>query len=272
MTGGAYEGAQGLPLVAIPTTSGTGSEGNCVAVLCGPPGKRGFVHPSFHPALALIDPELTLSVPPRMTAITGMDAFFHAVECFLSTARQPMTDMLCLEAAHLVTRFLPQAVETPGDINARTALAWASTAAGMCLTLSSPISQHALEYSFSGANPDSQHGAGLVLLSRSYFARFIELAQGDPETRDRLLNLSVAMGFGADEDADVHPFLEGLEALLEAVGLAEMRGEDFGFGPQHVDQYVAAAMQLTGTRQFLNLPVPMGEEDVRAIFAGVFER
>ncbi|MDO9083259.1 MAG: iron-containing alcohol dehydrogenase, partial [Humidesulfovibrio sp.] len=103
MTGQKYDGARGLPVVAIPTTAGTGTEGNAVAVLCGPEGKRGFVHPAFYPVLSVVDPELTRSVPQRLTAITGMDAFFHAAECFLSTARQPMSDMLCLEAAHLVT-------------------------------------------------------------------------------------------------------------------------------------------------------------------------
>jgi len=272
MAAGSYEDATGLPLVAIPTTAGTGTEANAVAVLCGAPGKRGFVHPAFYPALSIIDPELTVSVPARLTAITGMDAFFHAVECFLSTARQPMSDMLCLDAAHLVTRFLPQAVEQGDDLSARTALAWASTAAGMCLSLSSPISQHGMEYSFSGANPNSQHGAGLVALSRPYFTRLIQLAQNHEDTRDRLLNLAVAMGFGADEDDDVHPFLQGLEALLEAVGLADLRAEDLGFSAEEVPAYVAAAMQLTGSRQFLNTPVPMGEADVRAIFEGVFSR
>lgn len=272
MTGQKYEGAKSLPLVAIPTTAGTGTEGNAVAVLCGAPGKRGFVHPAFYPALAVIDPELTRSVPQRLTAITGMDAFFHAAECFLSTARQPMSDMLCLEAAHLVTRFLPAAVDDGSDINARTALAWASTAAGMCLSLSSPISQHALEYSFSGSNHKAEHGAGLVLLCRPYFARLIQLARSHEETSDRLLNLAVAMGFGlgGDEDEEGHPFLNALEALLEAVGLADLRPEELGFSAEAVPQYVAAALELTGSRQFLNTPVPMGEADVRAIFEGVF--
>lgn len=272
MTGQKYDGAKSLPVVAIPTTSGTGTEGNAVAVLCGPEGKRGFVHPAFHPALAVIDPELTRSVPQRLTAITGMDAFFHAVECFLSKARQPMTDMLCLEAAHLVTRFLPAAVDDGQDLNARTALSWASLAAGMSLSLSSPISQHALEYSFSGSNPESQHGAGLVLLCRPYFARLIELAHADEDTSDRLLNLAVAMGFGVGGDEDGHPFLNALEALLEAVGLADLRPEELGFHAEDVPQYVAAALKLTGSRQFVNTPVPMGEADVRAIFEGVFER
>ena len=274
MLGQQFEGKKGLPVVAIPTTSGTGTEGHAVAVLCGPEGKRGFVHPAFYPALALIDPELTRSVPPRLTAITGMDAFFHAVECFLSRARQPMSDMLCLEAAHLVTRFLPVAVDDGDDLGARTALSWASLAAGMSLSLSSPISQHALEYSFSGSNPESQHGAGLVLLCRPYFERLIELSGEDDDTSDRLLNLAVAMGFGAseDDDEDAHPFMIALESLLEAVGLDELRPEDLGFHEESVPQFVEAALGLTGSRQFLNTPVAMDEDDVRAIFEGVFER
>ncbi len=270
----AYEGVSGLPLVVIPTTAGTGSEGNGAALICGEPGKRGFIHPSFFPALSIVDPELSASMPPRLTAVTGMDAFFHAVECFLSTARQPMSDMLCLEAAHLVTRFLPQAVEQGDDLNARTALAWASTAAGMALALSSPISQHALEYSFSGSGKGSEHGAGLVVLSRPYFMRLIELAQAqnDEDTLDRLLNLSVAMGFGVDEDDEAHPFLMALQALLEATGLDGLRAEDMGYSAEEIPAYVAAAMEHKTLRNFTNTPVSMGEADVRAIFEGVFGR
>jgi alcohol dehydrogenase len=269
MMDSAWTKSSALPLIAIPTTSGTGTEGNCVAVMCGPEGKRGFVHPGFAPTLALVDPELSQSCPQRLTALTGMDAFFHAAECFLSTARQPMTDMLCLEAVSLITRFLPTAVEDGTDLNARTAMAWASTAAGMCLTLASPISQHALEYSFSGSNPNSPHGGGLVLLSRSYFAKLIELTQ-DEETEERLLNLAVAMGFGLEEDPERHPFIEALDALLEAVGLADLHPQELGFEQGQVEDFTSAAMQLAGSRQFLNTPVKMSEADVRAIFSGVF--
>jgi len=272
---GVYEGVAGLPLVAVPTTAGTGSEGNGAALICGEPGKRGFMHPSFFPALAIVDPELTASMPPRLTAVTGMDAFFHAVECFLSNSRQPMSDMLCLEAAHLVTRFLPQAVEQGDDLNARTALAWASNAAGMALALASPISQHALEYSFSGSGRGSEHGAGLVVLSRPYFRHLIELAQaqGQEDTLDRLLNVAVAMGFGADADDDGgHPFLVALQALLEAVGLDGLRAEDMGYSAQEIPAYVAAAMQLKDARNFTNTPVAMTEADVQVIYKGVFSR
>ena len=275
MNASAWADKPALPLIAIPTTAGTGTEGNCVAVMCGPEGKRGFVHPGFAPTVAIVDPELSSSCPPRLTALTGMDAFFHAVECFLSTARQPMTDMLCLEAVNLITRFLPTAVDDGTDINARTAMAWASTAAGMCLTIASPISEHSLEYSFSGSNPNSPHGGGLVLLSRSYFARLIELAEGDEETSDRLLNLAVAMGFGLDddtEDLEQHPFLEALEALLEAVGLNTLKAEDLGFRREEAPAYAAAAMQLVKTRGFVNTPVTMTEQDILGIFEGVFDR
>ncbi|SNR60032.1 alcohol dehydrogenase [Humidesulfovibrio mexicanus] len=267
-----YENVCALPMVAIPTTAGTGSEANGAALICGAPGKRGFIQPGFFPTLAVVDPRLSASMPARLTAVTGMDAFFHAVECFLSTARQPMSDMLCLEAAHLVTRFLPQAVAQGDDLNARTALAWASTAAGMALALSSPISQHALEYSFSGSGRGSEHGAGLSVLSRPYFKRFLLLAQqqGQEDTLDRLSNLSVAMGFGAD-DQQGHPFLLALDALLEAVGLSELRAEDMGYSAEEIPAFVAAAMALKDARNFANTPVRMGEEDVRGIFEDVFK-
>lgn len=274
MQSGAWEGARALPIVAIPTTAGTGTETNRVAVACGPEGKRGFVHPGFAPALAIVDPQLSASCPPRLTALTGMDAFFHAVECFLSKARQPMTDMLCLEAVSLITRFLPTAVEDGSDLNARTAMAWASTAAGMCLTISSPISQHSLEYSFSGSNPDSPHGGGLVVLSRPYFARLIELAhaEGDEETGERLLNLAVAMGFGLEEDAGEHPFLTALEALIEAAGLGGLHPEELGFRQDQVEAFTQAALALTATRGFANTPAAMTADDLREIYQAAFDR
>ena len=114
----------------------------------------------------------------------------------------------------------------------------------------------------------------MVLLCRSYFERLIELSSENDDTSDRLLNLAVAMGFGAsdDDDEDAHPFLIALESLLEAVGLAELRPEDLGFHAEAVPQFVEAAMKLTASRPFQHTPVPMGEADIRAIFEGVFER
>jgi len=267
-----YEGKTALPIIAIPTTSGTGTEANAVAMVCGAPGKRGFMHPSMFPTLSIVDPELCASMSPTLTAYTGMDAFFHAVECFLSKAHQPVSDMLCLEVANLVTRFLPQAVEEGGDLNARTAMAWASTAAGMALALSSPLSLHALEYSFSGSGAGSAHGAGLTVLSRAYFGRLIQLAANDEETGERLINLAVAMGFGADEGEGQHPFLLALDALITSAGLGELGPRDLGFGDERMDEYVAMAMELKDFRHFHNTPVPMGEADVRAIFEEAFER
>ncbi len=269
---GAWDGAKALPIVAIPTTAGTGTETNRVAVACGPEGKRGFVHPGFAPALAIVDPQLSSSCPPRLTALTGMDAFFHAVECFLSKVHQPMTDMLCLEAVSLIARFLPTAVEDGSDLNARTAMAWASTAAGMCLTISSPISQHSLEYSFSGSNPDSPHGGGLVVLSRPYFARLAQLAENDEETYERLLNLAVAMGFGLEEDAEEHPFLTALEALIEASGLGDLHPEELGFSEDQVEEFTQAALALVNTRGFVNTPAAMTADDLREIYQAAFDR
>ena len=86
------------------------------------------------------------------------------------------------------------------------------------------------------------------------------------------MNLAVAMGFGVGEDEDQHPLMEGLNALLEAVGLADLSPEEMGFSAEDIPAYVAAAMKLTGTRQFLNMPVPMTEADVQEVFEGVFER
>ena len=114
--------------------------------------------------LSIVDPELMLSVPPRMTAYTGMDALCHAVECYLATVNQPASDSHALEAISMISRYLPVAVKDGGDLDARTRLAWASTEAGICESLSCCISHHSMEHAVSAYYPEVPHGAGLTML------------------------------------------------------------------------------------------------------------
>jgi alcohol dehydrogenase len=118
-----------LPIVAVPTTAGTGTEADPWTVITKTDTKEkiGWGNDSTFPSLSIIDPELMLSVPPTMTAHTGMVAFFHAAEAYLSTMNNPVSDHLSLEAISLITDFLPIAVKDGGNLEARTYLAWAST-------------------------------------------------------------------------------------------------------------------------------------------------
>jgi alcohol dehydrogenase class IV len=126
---------QPLPYVAIPTTSGTGAEATKNAVItCRKEGvKASLRHRFLFPRLALVDPELSLTVPPRLTAETGLDALTQLIEPFISTRSNPLTDAICVEGIKRVARSLRRACEDGTDISARADMALASLFSGMAL-------------------------------------------------------------------------------------------------------------------------------------------
>jgi alcohol dehydrogenase len=197
-----------------------------------------------------------VSVPPVTTACTGMDAFFHAAEAYLSKARQPSSDAFALEAIRLITENLPRAVHDGSNIEARTKLAWASTAAGMCETLSSCISQHSLEHALSAFHPDLPHGAGLTLLSQAYFSF---LSTHMPE---RFADMARAMG---DED-----FVAALARLIERIGLADDKLSLYGVSPEEFPALAENALS-TMAGLFKLTPVKMDRDDVIAIFEKAYK-
>lgn len=137
-----------LPLIAVPTTSGTGSEVTCISVLTDHEIKRKvpIVSENFFPTYALIDPELTVSMPPRLTAITGMDVLCHAVEGFWSKGHQPICDACAVYAAKLVFENIFAVYNSPDDISLRERLAEASVIAGLAFTIPKTTSSHACSF------------------------------------------------------------------------------------------------------------------------------
>lgn len=144
---------KGLPLVAIPTTAGTGSEFTIFAVLSDLKDEIKFTisSPYIAPDVALCDPEMTLTLPPRVTAATGMDAMTHAVESYTSRIATPVTDVLCLEAIGLLYRYLPVAVNNGSDLEARSNVLLAASLAGIVMNdaylglshaIASPLGAH----------------------------------------------------------------------------------------------------------------------------------
>ena len=261
-----------LPIVAIPTTAGTGTEADPWTVITksgtGSREKLGWGYDGTFPALSVVDPKLMLSVPPRQTAYTGMDAFFHAAEAYLSTCRQPASDALALEAVHLISHTLPQAVAEGDNLEARTVMAWACTAAGLCETYSSCISQHSLEHALSAFHPDLPHGAGLVLLSKAYFG-FLA-ARGE----ERLGDLALAMGDTLAEDVDEEvagvTFLDALDKLITDIGLADETLSGYGVTREEIPDLADNALTVM-TRLFKFTPVEMTRDDVIAIYEAAYE-
>lgn len=137
-----------LPLIAVPTTSGTGSEVTCVSVLTDRrTGKKApLLSESFYAETAVVDPLLTLTVPQRVTAATGMDVLCHAVEGYWSKGHQPVTDALALYAASLVLEWLPRAFENGRNTQAREKMAEASLIAGLAFNLPKTTGVHACSF------------------------------------------------------------------------------------------------------------------------------
>ncbi|WP_027179851.1 iron-containing alcohol dehydrogenase [Maridesulfovibrio bastinii] len=261
--GGITPENEALPLIAIPTTAGTGTEADPWAVVSKSGGneKISLGYDSTFPILSIVDPELMVSVPPRMTAYTGIDAFFHGVETFLSLNHQPTSDMLALESIHLISHYLPLAIAEGENVEARTVMAWASTAAGMCESLSRCISQHALEHALSGFYPSIPHGLGLAKLAIPYFRHLIIYS---PE---RFEDLAMTMGYDLEpfeEELRPQVFLQGLEDLLEKTGLKEESLEKYGAKIEDVPALVDLALNSMG-KLFDATPADMTREELETI-------
>lgn len=253
-----------LPIVAIPTTAGTGTEADQWAVITKTDTneKIGFGRDDTFPCLSFVDPELMVSLPPKTTAYTGMDAFFHAVEAYLSTSAQPVSDMLALESIRLISQYLPMAVSDGRNIEARTQMAWASTAAGICESVSSCISHHSMEHALSAYYPEIAHGAGLTMLSMAYFTYLVGKAP------DRFIPMAAAMGedLGGMAEADrPEAFIHALQKLICSAGLGDEKLSNYNIPEDKIGGLAQNALDTMGGL-FRVTPVRMDADDVVAIY------
>lgn len=156
---------KGAVLMQVPTTSGTGSEAGTRALVTDPATQNKLAVQSLHMLadIAIIDPALTLTVPPAVTAATGVDAMAHCVEAFTSKKAHPLIDMYALEGVRLVGRFLARAIEDGSDIEARAGLSLASMYGGYCLGPVNTTSGHAVAYPL-GTRHHIAHGAANALI------------------------------------------------------------------------------------------------------------
>jgi len=158
--------ADALPIMCLPSTSGTGSEVDQYAVVSNPETeeKPGLGTESMYPAEAIVDPEITHTMPPHLTATTGVDVLIHALEALVSTESNPMTDAQSRESLRLVGTHLRDAYRDP-DRKSREGMAAASTLAGMAISSAGTGLVHALEHPVSGHHREIAHAEGLAALT-----------------------------------------------------------------------------------------------------------
>lgn len=250
-----------LPVIAIPTTAGTGTEADPWTVITNidTNEKIGFGLPQTFPAISIVDPELMTSVPARLTAYQGMDAFFHSVEGFLANVAQPVSDMFALDSIRRIAQFLPQAVENGNNLQAREEMAYASTQAGIVESISSCISEHSMEHALSAFYPELPHGAGLVALSVPYFSYLLK--KGRNKVGERYLLMARAMG---EEGDNPELFITVLRKLIASVGLEDLKLSDWGIKKEEAEKLAANSFEAMGFLYALD-PVTLNMQDVACV-------
>ncbi len=251
-----------LPIIAITTTAGTGSETDgCGVITKEDTNEKAFImHPALFPTLAIVDPELMLSVPSQYTAFQGFDALFHSVEGFIASSANLASDMNAREAIRNIAEYLPRAVKNGADIEARSRVAFANTIAGAVMTLTLLTSEHGMEHALSAYHPNLPHGAGLIMISRAYFSYFIRNHGCD----DRFIEMARLMGM--QDATKPEDFITALVNLQEACGVANLKMSDYGITPDEFEKFMRNTREVMGI-MFTADRVQMTDDDIVNIFA-----
>lgn len=253
----------GLPIVTIPTSSGTGSEINCWGVISNPDTheKIGFGYPELVPVLSVVDPELMKTVPPKYTAYQGFDALFHNTEVMISNGVNILSETIALSAIESIAKYLPRAVRDGNDLEAREQVAYGSTLAGMTMQLTSTTAQHSMEHAMSAYHHNLPHGAGLIMISKAFAEFFIEKHACD----EQFIKMARVMGIpDADKPED---FITALMQLQKDCGVDELKMSDYGFTP---DESMTLAVNARETMGGLFLANPCEMSDAEC--AGIFDK
>ena len=256
----------GLPIVTITTTAGTGSEINCWGVISNLETKEkiGFGNPMLTPVLAIVDPELMKTVPPKYTAYQGFDALFHNTEVIMSNGVNILSETIALSAIAHIVKYLPRAVENGDDLEAREHVAYGSTMAGITMQLTSTTAQHSMEHAMSAYHHNLPHGAGLIMISKAFASFFIERHACDGQ----FIKMAKAMGIpDADKPED---FITALVNLQQDCGVADLKMSDYGFTPDEFMTLAKGARSMQGGL-FLANPCEMTDADCAAVFEKSFQ-
>lgn len=227
-----------LPIVAITTTAGTGTEADPWTVITHQERdeKIGFGIEQTFPTLSVVDPELMTSVPPHLTAYQGFDALFHAVEGYIARIATPISDAYALTSIELISKSLAAAVKDGSNIEARTDIALANTLSGFVESTSSCTSEHSMEHAMSAYHPELPHGAGLIMLSEAYFTFFEKIV---PE---RFAKMAAVMGM----DAKPENFVKALVQLQKNCGVNELKMSDYGISRDEIKKLAENAKYAMG--------------------------
>ncbi|CAD9223253.1 Alcohol dehydrogenase [Burkholderia cenocepacia] len=251
----------GVPMILVPTTAGTGSEvtPNAIVTLPDESLKVGIVSRHLLPQIVILDPELTLGLPKPITAATGMDAFVHALESYISTKANPISDMYAMESMRLIGANIVDAYENGQSLKAREAMMLGSMYGGLALTAAGTAAVHALAYPLGGMF-NVTHGVANAMLLPHVMAFNLDAIE------DRLANVARALDLaskaGTDADA-ARKLIDKMEEWTAAVDIPQDLRK-FGVSEAHLDALAVAASKVK--RLLGNNPKALTLDDMKSIY------
>lgn len=252
-----------IPFIAVPTTSGTGSEVTKNAVISSdtPGYKKSIRSPFLIPNIALLDPELTVSVPAHTTAETGMDALTQLLESFVSAKKQPIPQALSLYGIKLAFKYLLRAVENPADIKAREGMMLSSLLSGICLANSGLGAAHGIAAAL-GALAFIPHGKACAMLIPKVMRINLSHCIGDFAEIATAINI----GHGLADDKKADKVVLAVESLSNNIGIpTHFSSEELG--PELVPNLVSGAQ---GSSMKGN-PVKLTNQQIESIIKSIME-
>jgi len=228
-----------LPIVAVPTAAGAGAEASAFGTVTDPAARRKFRvgHASALPSAVILDPVLTVGLPPAVTAAAGLDALTHALESYLSAHPNPWSDGIALQVARMISASLPRACADGTDLAARSQMLLAAHMAGVAVASTGLGLCHAIGHSLCG-RPGIAHGEALAVLLPDVL-RF-----NLPVRTERMAGFAFALGVGdthADTWLNAEAAIGAITALRDEVGLTRLLG-DFGITEADFAQIAADAL------------------------------
>ncbi|GFG54834.1 alcohol dehydrogenase [Mycolicibacterium agri] len=249
--------APSVPLLAVPTTAGTGSEVSGGSVVSDPRAgrKAGIAHPNLRPQYALVDPELTLSMPPTMTANTGIDALAQAIAATIAKVRTPIGDAIALEAVHLMGNSLLAAYRDGNDAVARSNMSCGSMMAGLAMNISDCSAEHSLGQAIGGLT-GAAHGLTIGLVFAETLERERRFVAGQLE------RVADAWGLPDDGSGDGSRLVTAVRSLLADLQFPVL--SDLGLTADDLDRLTDLAL----ADYFITMsPEPWTRTEVRDAFA-----
>ncbi len=231
-----------LPVIAVTTTSGTGSQVTQVAVVTNPAekDKSALFNPIIYPKVAVVDPELMLTVPEHITASTGFDAFCHSFEAYIHPNASPYIDLLAVESVRLVVENLPTAMKAPSNVEARSAMAWADTLGGLSIANAGVTIPHGIGMAIGGMYPRVAHGEALAI-NYPTFTRFTwASAVRQFATLGRILDSALE---SESDQAAAEKSCELLDGFLKKIGMY-LSLSDFDVPEAELEELATASMRL----------------------------